>query len=204
MKKLIMIVCFAALAGIGIVLLLSRGSSDTDAAPAVYVFEDAVSAVEIHLASAQLVFDRGEAGKTTVTVTGTQAEAVFSEGMLSVTENGKMATKAIVTVSLSEDAFLSTFSAETGAGNVSLQRLNCREAAIDCKVGDVRIDFASMPERLHVKTGTGDVSIQFPGTEPIPIQAPFGLGARDFSDRFIVKEKAAIVIDVSAGNITLR
>ena len=58
--------------------------------------------------------------------------------------------------------------------------------------------------RYHPNEAANDVSIQFPGTEPIPIQAPYGSGARDYSDRFIVTENVDIVIDVSAGNTTLR
>ena len=204
MKKLIMYSFIAMLAAIGTILLAGCSSPSPDAAPTILVLDGEVSAVEIRLTSARLVLKTVETGTLSVTADGIQADTLFSEGLLSVTETRKTAKEATVTVCLGENVLLSAFSAETGAGNVSLQRLSCREATIDCKVGDIEIEFASIPEKLHLKTGTGDVSVQFPGTDQINIQAPYGLGARDYADRFTVTEKADIVIDVSAGNTTLR
>lgn len=210
MKKYLLICCAVILAVIAAVIFIgnkmSVNSPDSTFVTVTDLGEGPVSSVSVQLNAAGLAFAGSTDGKVSVRAEGVSVSAGCADGGLRVSGiEGQSPKNASVTVFLPKDTVLDSLSVSVGVGAFSAEDLRCRKAEIGCNVGAVTLSFADMPETLQLKTGTGDVSVTFPGTEQITLKAPYGLGGRDFSDRFLVDDKAEnYVIDVSVGNTTLR
>lgn len=206
MKKYMLIILCLILAVIALLLFLNyRGRGDASQPFRTELGNAKISAVSIDIGKADLTVTVGGKGPVSIESAGITVASECTDGVLSVrTVSEATSRKAFVNISLPEGTATDTCSISLGVGSLTVRDLPFREGTFNCGVGDSSLAFAAVPEKLEIRSGSGDVSAVFPGTDEIRIRAPFGLGGRDYAERFIVDDTADILIDVSLGNTTLR
>lgn len=144
----------------------------------------------------------GEYDEITVTTNGEEVLIEENDGTLIVESNEERPSDLVICVPESLPIQRLVFNG--GVGEAELVGVNSKSVEVYANVMDVKCSFSVVPERLLYKTGTGDASIVFPGTDSLVVTAPFGLGGRDIADRFIVKKESSLHIEVSVGNLVVQ
>ena len=209
MKKYVLLAGSVILIVIALVLFVpaafNRNGGEQATVASVMEFSSAdVRNISVLLSKSSLSIGVGETDKLTVSANGAVVAADLKEGGLTVEERETRGRDASVVILLPAGAEPESVTAALGVGSLTVTDLSCSSIDTSSNVGDVVMKLAAKPDSMKLSVGTGDVSITFPGTEPIEITAPFGLGNRDYAERFRVTDTAAIVIDVAVGNTVLR
>lgn len=203
-KKFMLIFLSVILGAVILILILTNRAKHAELVTGETLLgETSFSAVSVALDRASLTLGFHE-GDGVLVKTQNAAVKTETEGgvlTLSGTEAGQ---DALVTLLLPEGTELASFTAALGFGHLTGETPPAEEMTVSCNVGDISLTLGSVPVKMNCTMGTGDVTLTFPGEEPVLVEAPFAIGGRDFAERFTVSDGAPVRIEVSAGNITLK
>ena len=160
--------------------------------------------VSITLSGTSLNVRTGKIDALLLNTADVAVETEFDGSLLTVSEKETFKRSATIDIVLPEGLSLNDFSAALGAGNMTATDFSCGNITISCNVGNVWLLLGNTPDKMDLNVGVGDVHITFPGEHQFSIKAPYGLGNRDYAERFSVTDDAQYIIDVSVGNTTLR
>lgn len=209
MRKHILMPSILVLALILLAIFLSPVFSKNGGEKEAQAFSTSFPATEVRdlsiaLNGTSLNVRTGETDALLINTVDAAVETEFDGSRLTVSERKTFRRSAAIDIVLPEGYTFDNFSAALGAGNMTASNFSCGNIMISCDVGNVRLLLRDAPDMLNLNIGVGDAEITFPGKHQISIKAPYGLGDRDYAERFIVTDDTQYVINVSVGNTTLR
>ena len=209
MRKYVLLTCILVLILIMLAVFIPTLINQNGSEKAGQSFHTAFPAAEVRdlsitLSGTSLNVRPGETDALLLDTTDLEVETEFNGSRLTVSEKKTFRRSATMDIVLPEGFALNDFSAALGAGNLTATDFSCGSITISCNVGNVWLLLGNTPDKMDLNVGVGDASVTFPGEQQIRIQAPYGLGNRDYAERFIVTDDAQYKIDVSVGNTTLR
>ena len=235
MKKIIAIAAIAALA---LSLAMLSGCSTSTTSDVHYddadkysagdaEFADKVEKIAINYAAGDIRIEQTDGSK--VTVKETAEKDLDEDEMIHTWLDGKVlriqycaSDKKIginglekkLTVSVPKNVELSDIEIDSGAGNVTFDRIVTSNMDIDLGAGDLDLIFTKVPKDADIDLGAGDITITMPEDSNITIDTDKGLGEiksdipfvnnKDDEEIVIGDGSNSLSIDMGAGDIAIK